>query len=254
MEIRGITIKPTIGVGDALQFSSLPENYHRATGKSLVDISKPWFFDFNPYVIRNPSIKPTKITEMWNFGPKQYDFATPRKDAPAVYLSNAEIHAAVFKVPVVLSRPRLYRFEDFPYHQRRKILLHTNGVSHGQMPPHIIEHVIKKYKDTNQLFQIGNDSINYGIPRIKTPTLWELAEIISEALMYIGVDSGPGWIAACFPDVQLKILRTKPTPDVFKTWTPLEIRNIHSHWDDRCRQVFNPTDDDVGFTYSYRRL
>lgn len=251
----GITIKPTIGIGDALQFSSLPENYFRATGKTLVDLSEPWFFDHNPYVVRKPAQPPEKSVELWNFSPRQYTFPVPRRDAPRVYLSNAEIHAGILGVPAVVTRPRLYRYEDVPFEKREIILLHTHGRSHGELPYNIVEHVIAKYGRNRRLFQIGlPNARDYGIPRIDTKTLWDLAKVISECRMLIAVDSGPAWIGACFPDVIVKKVRLKPTVDRLKDWVPLAIDNIHSHWDDRCHQIFNPSNDDVGFTMSYRRI
>lgn len=254
----GITIKPTIGVGDALQFSSLPENYYRATGEKLIDVSRPWFFDCNPYVRRVSSF-PDKTVEMWNFSPRQYDFPNPRDEKsmrrPRVYLSNAEIWASVFGVPVTLNRPRLYQFEDYPFYMRDKILLHIDGRSHGTMPDHVIDHIRAKYLSTGYLYQIGqSDKKIPGVPKIETKTLWDLAMVISHSRMLIGMDSGPSWIAACYPDVIVKKLRTKPTPEHFKDWVPLDQMNIHSHWDDRCHQIYNPTEDDIGFTSSYRRI
>lgn len=252
MVVKGISIKPTIGLGDGLQFSSVPENYYRATGDRLYDVNRPWFFDFNPYVTRSTGVTPSTTIEMWNFSPTQYQW--PKLREHGVYLSNAEIHASVWKVPVVLNRPRLYRYEDYPFEKRELILLHADGRSHGKMPPHVIDHVVKKYGPTGRLRIIGKDIQIDGVPKIVTPTFWDLAETISKASMLIGVDSGPSWIAACYPDVVVKILRTKPTPEHFKTHVPLEVSNVHSHWDDRCRHVFNPTEDDLGFTYSYRRI
>lgn len=251
----GITIKSTIGVGDALQFSSLPENYYRAKGgKKLVDISKPWFFDYNPFVDRNTKEVDEK-TEMWNF-PTQYEWPLPRNERqPKVYLSNAEIWASVFKSPVVLNRPRLYQFEDFPFEKRKIILFHLDGRSHGIMPQHIIEHVIKKYSHTQQLYLVGKTTNTFGLKKIETPTLWDLAEVISQARMFIGVDSGPSWIATCYPDVITKIVRTKPNPaEEFQNWVPLERSNIHSMWDSRERMIHNVSEVDQGFTWSYKRI
>lgn len=249
----GISIKPTIGMGDALQFSSVPENYFRETGCKIVDVSKPWFFDHNPFVMRIRA-RPTKTIEMWNFSPTQYEW--PKIRPQGVYLSNAEIYAAVVGVKVArLNRPRLYKFEEFPFNDRKTILLHTDGVSHGVMPDHVIEHVKRKYGPTGRLFQVGlPGSKNVGLKLIETKTLWELAEVISKAQVYIGVDSGPSWIAACYPDVIVKKLRTKPSLDVLKTWVPLSIDNIHSHWDDRCQQIFNVSEEDVGFTSTYKKI
>lgn len=248
----GITIAQRIGVGDKLQFSSLPENYFRATGKKLIDLSRPWFFDHNPFVDRRSSATPDRTMELWNHGPTQYKFISPHK--VPVYTSNAEIHATALNVPARLNRPRLYLYEDFPFDQREKILIHIDGRSHGEMPDHVIQHLLRKYAPTRRLFQIGIGGKDLGVPRIRTETLWDLAREISQAKLYLGVDSGPGWIAACYPDVVTKILRTKPSPETFEKWIPLEVGNIHSHWDDRCRQIFTPAEEDIGFTSSYRKM
>lgn len=252
----GITIKEKIGIGDKLQFSSVPENYFRATGKKIYDISQPWFFDYNPYVTRERPEHVSKVQEMWNFSPTQYQW--PKiKDGRQVemYQCNAEIWAAVVGVPVKLVRPRLYMFEDFPFEKREKIIFHAFGKSHGALPDHVIEHVLKKYGPTGNLVQLmGPKCLDLGIAKIRTNDMWHLAEQISDARMYIGVDSGPSWIAACFPDIQLKKIRTRPSKDVLKTWIPLEVGNIHSHWDDRVFQLYNTTQEDVGFTQSYVKI
>lgn len=249
--MRGIAIRKTIGVGDALQFSSLPENYFRATGDRLVDVDSHWFFDHNPFVVRG--IEPESVTEMWNFSPKQWDWPAPAREE-GVWLANAEIWSAVWRVPMVLNRPRLYRYEDVPFEKREAILLHIDGRSHGDMPDYVIEHVLKKYGPTKRLVQIGKSTRDLGLPKIETPSLWDLAFVISSARMLIGVDSGPAWIAACYPDVVVKKLRTKPSPERFEKWCPLSTKNIHSHWDDRCHQIFNASESDVGFTLTYRKI
>ncbi len=249
-----VAVRPDIGIGDQLQFSSLPENYFRATGQKLPFTTRNWFLDFNPFVTFDAPEAPKRFVELWNFGhPNKYQW--PKPHPQGVYLSNAELHAAVLGVPAVLNRPRLYRFEEFPYEQREKILFHTHGRSHGVLPDDVIEHVIKKYGPTKRLYHVClPETPDLGIPRIIASSMWDLAEVISTASLYIGIDSGPGWIACCYPDVVVKIVRTKPTPENFKNWVPLDVRNIHSHWDDRCRQVFNTSMNDYGFTYSYRKL
>jgi hypothetical protein len=250
-----VSIRPEIGIGDQLQFSSLPENFFRETGRKLHFLTQNWFLKHNPFVTFEAPEPPQKVIELWNFGLHKDKYQWPRPRKHNVYLSNAEIHAAVLGIPAILNRPRLYAFEEFPFEKREKILLQTHGRSHGAMPPEIVSHVVKKYGPTGQLYHVGlANSPDLGLPRIQTETLWDLAAVISEARMFIGVDSGPGWIACCYPDVTVKIVRTKPTPDVFKAWVPLEVDNIHSHWDDRCRQVYNTSEEDVGFTYSYRKI
>lgn len=250
----GISIKSTIGIGDGLQFSSLPENFYQSTGKRLYDVSKPWFFDHNPYITRELTEPLEKTVEMWNFSPKQWDWPRPRLEG--VYLSNAEIWASLFGIKnPMLNRPRLYHHEQFAFKDREMILLHTHGKSHGIMPDPIIEHVLKKYGPTRRLYHVGPpNSRDLGIPYLQTKTLWDLAAIVSKAQIFIGMDSGPAWIAACYPDVLVKKLRTKPAVESFRTWVPLAIDNIHAHWDDRCHQIFNPSEHDVGFTSSYRKI
>jgi hypothetical protein len=248
----GITIKPYIGIGDALQFSSLPENYFMATGKRLIDVSRPWFFDFNPYVDRVS--KPTSTIELWNW-PKTWEWPKPRGH---VYTCNAEIWASLLNVPVTLNRPRLYRFENQPYELRSTILFHTHGRSHGSLPDVVIKHVINKYKNTKRLLHIGLDTDpDLGIPKVETKTLWDLAEIISKASMFIGIDSGPSWIAACYPDVFIKKIRNKEVhgEKPFKQWIPLEISNIHSHWDDQSLfRIHSTWEDDCNFLSSYKKI
>lgn len=242
----GISVKPTIGIGDAVQYTSVPENYYRATGTKLCEIGTHWVFDHNPYLIRGPQILEDSF-ELWNYNPH------PKPKTP-VWLSLAEKHASILKVPVVQKYPRLYIHEDFSYEKREMILVHTHGRSHGEMPSHVIDHVLTKYWGM-PLYHIGLPTDQeIGIPKISTKTIWDLVKVISQARMLIGVDSGPSWIANCYPDVIVKKLRMKPTPEYFKDWVPLDPNNIHSQWDDRMHQVYNPTEDDIGFTSSYRRI
>lgn len=243
----GLSVKKTIGIGDAVQFTSAPENYFRATGQKVVDVQRHWVFDHNPYVIRGAP-RPMKTFELWNYKPEP----SPRH---GVYLSLAERYTHIMGVPCVMSRPRLYRFEEpIKFSSRRLILFQTEGVSHGPMPAHIIKHVKEKYGGPD-LYQFGLPSMpDVGLPRICPVDLWDCARILSEAKIFIGLDSGPSWISACYSDVVTKIVRTKPTLNVLKDWVPLNSSNIHSHWDDRARMVYNPSDDDVGFTWGYRRI
>lgn len=243
----GLSVKKTIGIGDAVQFTSAPENYFRATGQKVVDVQSHWVFNHNPYVIRGAP-RPVKTYELWNYKPEP----SPRQ---GVYLSLAERYAQIMGVPCVMSRPRLYRFEDnIRYSSRRMILFQTEGVSHGTLPDHIIRHVKEKYQSVD-LYQFGLPSMqDIGLPRICPVDVWDCARIISEAKMFIGPDSGPSWIAACYPDVINKIVRAKPSIDVLKNWVPLNASNIHSHWDDRARMVYNLSDSDIGFTWGYRRI
>ncbi len=248
--MEAISVKKTIGVGDAVQFTSVPENYFKTTGKKLFDSTNHWVFDNNPFVVRETKEPITKTYEMWDFKPRE----NPR-DFNSVYTSLAERHAHFVGAKVFLRHPRLYKHEYFPYEKRTKILLHTDGVSHGIMPEKVIKHILNKYKSC-ELLQVGlkECSPELNIPFIETKTLWDLAELISQAKMFIGPDSGPSWIAACYPDVIVKKVRTKPSAEVLQNWIPLQISNIHSHWDDRQIQAYNTSEEDIGFTMSYKKI
>jgi hypothetical protein len=250
----GFTIRE-VGIGDGVQFTSLPENFFKKTGQKLIDVSKPWYLDYNPYIERDKD--PQKTIELWNY-PRIYDWNPPRQ---SVYLSNAEVHLNVFGMnDPHLIRPRLYQFENFPFEKRKKILFHPLGKSHGQLPKQVVDHVVRKYASTGQLYEIGDPRdpslLFFGSHKIHTPTLWDLVKEISECRMFIGIDSGPAWIAACFPDVIVKKIRTKFQYGYCepKDWVALDVKNEHSFWDDRCFQIYNCFEDDVGFTYSYKKL
>lgn len=243
-------------MGDKIQFSSLPENYFRATGHKLIDTHKCWIFDHNPFVLRDFKEPLSKTVDLWNFSPMQYDWPVPPAPRLPVYNSNAEIWCMHLGIPAVLTRPRLYIHEDWPFEKRRKILLHTDGRSHGKMPLEVIEHVRRKYLPTGDLYLVGLDvpSHHYGIPYIKTDTLWDLAKEISQARMFIGSDSGPAWIAACYHDVVVKKVRHRQMLDQYNSWTPLAVNNFHAHWDDRAFQIHVVDENDRGPFWSYKRL
>ena len=242
------------GVGDLVQFTSLPENFFKNTGEKLIDFYRNWVFDHNPYVRRDIPDPKHKI-RLFNF-PKQYEWPRPH---PKFYNSNAELHASVFNLKTIhLQRPRFYIYEDFPYFERKNILFHIKGRSQGILPNHVIEHVVKKYNHEN-FYQVGGegDPDIQGVKRIRTTSIWELAKVISEARMFIGVDSGPSWIACAYPDVQLKKIRRAfknrgpHSPD----YMPLDIDNHESHWDDiSICKIYNCENTSTGYAESYLKI
>jgi hypothetical protein len=60
----GITFKGASGLGDKLQFSSLPENYFRNTGEKVIDVDRSRIFDHNPYVERDKV--PDRVIDLWS--------------------------------------------------------------------------------------------------------------------------------------------------------------------------------------------
>lgn len=251
----GIRVSKTIGIGDAVQFTSIPENYYRYHGDKLVDLEEHWVFDHNPFVIRGVE-KVDKTIDLWN----GLILDVPREHhGRTVMLSNAEAHTKHFEYKVVLNRPRLYKFEDYPFFERRDIILHVKGRSHGQLPEQVVRHVVEKYGASVTIMAMDKEW-NYSFPapycRFFEPTkdIWRTVEFISRARMFIGVDSGPSWIAQCFPDIIVKKVRLFPSVQALRDWVPLEWCRLGSYWDDRSAQIFNPSPDDAGFTWSYTKI
>ncbi len=244
------------GIGDVVQFTSLPENYYRATGRKLVDCGNCWAFDYNPYVLRNVEDL-SKVYHMWNyFCPEKMDHDPLPHVRGSVYMTNAEIHLAVtgHRSPHLI-RPKLYKFENS--FKRDKILFHPFGKSHGALPKEVIDHVIKKYKGQLTHLAVPSDPHFMDMPRIEPDSYWSLACVISQHKMLIGVDSGPAWVAACYPDVIVKKIRVgfqdeKIAP---KDWVPLSEKNPHAIWDDRTLfKMYWCGEDDLGFMESYRKI
>ncbi len=252
-KVVGIRVGKTIGIGDAIQFTSVPENYFRHVGEKLADIEHNWVFDHNPYVIRNVQKVDVEI-DLW----RSHCLDVPKElNGRKVLLSNAEAHARHFNYPIVLNRPRLYKFEEFPFQDRTEITLHTTGRSHGRLPNHIVEHVLRKYKKKVTWISPKDELWDYPFEQPETfqcGNMWDLVEKISKTRMFIGVDSGPSWIAQCFPDVVTKKVRLFPELNALHSWVPLEWCRIGSHWDDRSSGIYNISENDVGFTWSYKRL
>lgn len=250
----GITIRQ-VGIGDGVQFTSLPENFYHTHGFKLIDISKPWYFDYNPYVRRD--VPYDRSIELWNY-PKNYEWPKIRS---SVYMNNAEIHASLFEIKEpTLTRPRLYHFEKYiEVPERQMILFHPYGKSHGALPDYVINHIVNKYKDYPYFYQIGakDDPKVKGIYFYETPRIWDLAYVLSKARMLIGVDSGPAWIAACYPDVQIKKIRIKFQYGYCepKDWVPMDVNNPHAFWDDLTLfQIYNCFEHSAGFTRSFREI
>lgn len=49
----GIDIEGSVGIGDKVQYSALPECFYKCYGIKLIDAKKSWVFDHNPYTRRD---------------------------------------------------------------------------------------------------------------------------------------------------------------------------------------------------------
>ncbi len=69
------------------------------------------------------------------------------------------------------------------------------------------------------------------------------------------MDSGPYWIAACYPGIfRKKVLMQYPPEYLHNRFVPMLLLNLHVHWHDASCLYYNRTTDDAGITYSYLKI
>jgi len=264
-EMLGITLKGAPGLGDKLQFSSFPENYFRNTREKVIDLDRVWIFDHNPYVVRDAV--PERVINLWTepwplrLGITQEEYLTK-----PVFFSQAERTSTIFNHVAHLRHPRLYRFEELPKLEKR-VILHTTG---SRMQPRrelgednfsvlseeVIQHVRETYRGY-EIIQIGlkGDIDAQVIDCRGIPDIWEVVKIIAQANTFIGVDSGPYQIAACYPRIFRKKVLMQVSPDYLRTrFVPMHVLNPHVHWHDASCLYYNRTKDDAGISYSYLKI
>jgi len=263
--VLGISIVGAQGLGDKLQFASFPENHFRNTGEKVIDVDRCWFFDHNPYVVRDAA--PDRIVNLWTARyPAQSGLQTRQIVEKPVFFSLAERHCTILGHVAYLRHPRLYRFEDLPQ-IRNRVVLHTTGknlppvVEHGEdrqrvLPTEIIDFVRHTYRD-HEILQIGaRDDVDAHVTDCRgIEDLWEVARIVAQASIYIGVDSGPYWIAECFPRIfRKRVLVQYPPEFLRKSFVPMHTLNPNWHWHDFSCLYYNRSEDDAGVTFSYLKL
>lgn len=234
------------GIGDQVTVSSFPENFYKNYNTKLVDISKCWIFDHNPYVQRD-----VDANIVLNHLSVQLDIIN--KKSRYNWKSDAEELCYNFNLPkMYLRRPRLYKYED-SITQKDLVIVHTTGKTVGQMPEHIIEQIKKNY-DGYDIVQIGLDT------DAKTPfkkylnlSKWETAEVISKAAIFIGVNSGFYHIANCYPKVRKKIVLQELGEEQLEGFRP-KMQSISTEWYDYNVEYFNISEIDIGATSSYNIL
>jgi hypothetical protein len=183
-----------------------------------------------------------------------------------IFFSLAERTSSIFAQVAYLRHPRLYRFEDLPVIHNR-VVIHTTGkdtppLTHlGEdrarvLSQEIIEHVRIKYQNF-EIIQVGSkDDIDAGVVDCRgLDEIWEVVKIIAQASIFIGVDSGPYWIAACYPRIfRKKVLMQYPTGYLRTSFVPMHVPNNHVHWHDASCYYYNRSEDDAGITFSYLKL
>jgi hypothetical protein len=261
----GISIAGAAGLGDTLQFASFPENHFRNTGEKVVDVDHCWIFDHNPYVVRDAQAD--RVINLWTEPwPAKSGLQTRQFVDRPILFSLAERHASILGHTAYLRHPRLYRFEDLPL-LRNRVVVHTTGkdlppvVEHGEdrrrvLPEQVIEFVRDRYRDC-EILQVGaRDDVDAHVTDCRgIPDLWDVVKIIAQAGIYIGVDSGPYWIAECFPRIfRKRVLVQYPPEFLRKAFVPMHALNPNWHWHDHSCLYYNRSEDDAGVTYSYLKL
>ncbi len=260
----GITLGRAPGLGDKLQFSSFPENYFRNTGEKVIDVDRAWVFDHNPYVVRDA--KANQVIDLWS---QRWPLMQPTQAqyvARPIFFSQAERTSSIFNHVAYLRHPRLYCLEDMPRLEKR-VVLHTTGkkvrpnAAQGEdqfrvLSEEILSHVRETYREY-ELIQVGsNEDLDaHVIDRRGIADIWEVVKIIAQASIFIGVDSGPYGIAACYPRIfRKKVLMQYPAEFLRTSFVPMHVLNPHVHWHDASCLYYNRTSDDAGVTYSYLKL
>jgi len=247
----GFSLEGANGIGDKLIFSSFPENYFKNTNEKVIDLDSCWIFDHNPYVIRNeiPDKTINLFSELWS---------TPTLDEfiqKPIFNSVAERTMSIFKMKVYLRHPRLYIYENED--MLKRVVIHTSGKTRGILNDSVLEHIVKKYKDY-KLIQVGakeDKDINCeSIKDSRGCDIWDVVKIIAQSGIFIGVDSGPSWIAACYPQIFNKKVLCWDKDYLENKLVPGHKMNNDFHWYNYGFTYYNQTLQDIGISYSYLKI
>jgi len=260
----GVTLRGAVGMGGIMVFTSFPENYYRNTGEKVIDLDHTWIFDHNPFVVRDRN--PTQIVNLWSHPWPGLSTQGSAADfvAKPVLSSVADRTASIFNQIAYLRHPRLYLHEDLPVVHNR-VVIHTTGQmftpSMGEdakkiLSREIIEHIRKQYNNY-EVIQIGlRDDIDAQVIDCRgLDDIWETVKIIAQARIFIGVDSGPSWIAASYPRIFSKKVLMQYSPEFLRrSFIPMHSLIPHHQWFDASFMYFNRSTDDAGVTYSYLKI
>ncbi len=260
----GVTLRSASLMGDKLVFASFPENYYRNTGEKVIDLDSAWIFDHNPFVVRGE--EPAQIVDLHAQPWPQLAGLSPRQFmTKPVFLSVAERTAAIFNQVCYLRHPRLYAYENMPTIANR-LVIHTTArpivqTALGEDQPRvlseeIIDHIRTRYRGYD-VIQIGSrDDVDASVIDCRgLDDIWDTVRIIAQAAIYIGVDSGPSYIAACYPGVFRKKVLMQYAPEFLRhSFIPMHALTPHFHWHDHSFLYYNRSKDDAGVTYSYLKL
>lgn len=251
MKKLGISFSICPGIGDKLQFSSIPENYYYTHGKKIIDVDKSWVYDHNPFVDRESS--PDEVYNPWTSQNSNLNNKINNKSLNYALLGPAIRAAAALDLNITLRHNRLYLYENNEI-ECKKVVVHTNGKSEGGIiNDTIIEQIQNNYKNY-KIYQIGGAS-DRDTPFIdmKGLDIWKTAEFLSSAEIFIGVNSSMMHLANCYPKVRKKIILLQYNQEQLKYFYPSAYDN-YTHWIDYNNELYNSYDHDIGVTMSYKKI
>lgn len=239
------------GIGDKIQFSSLPENYFLNTGKKLYDLENCWVYDHNPFVIRGDR-NVDEIVHLWG----HQNSVNEREARGEIKHSMFGISARVcegFNLDCHVRHPRLYQHEDMKTVSKR-IVVHTDGRSEGGIiPDHVIASIEHNYKGY-EIYQIGGKNDRPTSFRdAKGLGLWDTAGLIASSEMFIGVNSSMMNMANCYPKVRKKIVVLQYGPEQLREFYPTNHPKFTA-WIDFNAEYYNQYERDYGVTMSHKKI
>ena len=276
-----IDIQGAYAIGDKIQLSSIPEAFYKKYGQKLIDVKKCWIFDYNPYVVRDvdfPELKLKSPNDERIHLPVIYsrDLKTIRrlwrKDTQISNLSrsywfylSAGVNPSFDMLKIDFPRgPRLYKYEDPRNVNPTQIAIHVgpSGSLGRYIPDSILKTIKERYPnyDIIQVGSIGDNSSPFIDKR--DVELWESVKIIAQSAIFIGINSGPIHIANCYPHIIKKYIITSTVEDEevidIAQFSPLVGESFGktewAGWVDHGWQYYNPTEYDLGCTYSYKKI
>jgi hypothetical protein len=241
----GIAIPNFIGLGDAIQFSCIPENFYKNTGKRLVDCNGSYVFDHNPYVLRG-NAQPHKVFNPWGFEWKSgHNF----RSKSSRWCNGLGLEKCY------LRHPRLYIYEDVQNHLNSPtVSVHCSGKTRGNLSDKVISTIKKNYQDFD-IVQVGGTSDR------KTPFIdrrglpfFESVKIIANSQIFIGIDSAMYHVARCYPRVRKKIIIQNDHFDEEELGDFFPYKKGFDDWIDFDSEYFNEFEYDIGITNALHKV
>lgn len=246
-------------IGDNLVWSSIPEMMFKQRGIKVVDLDNHWQFDHNPFVIRNA--KARNVIPVQALADKSTFHYNLRNQSS--YTSIVDRFCAYFGLECTIRHPKLYKYENSKRNPL-KVIITTQGnnqgfmmneVAHRILPDHVIEQIKENYEGF-EIVQIGskNDKRAEGTVDKRGLSLWDSVKEISEAMYYIGVNTGVFHMASAFPHISKKIILCEYNKNGLINYIPLNPHNHHSTFLYFAEQFYNVYNEDIGVTSTYKNI